>query len=146
MPSLKSVAGIQYFIIYQKLPATNPGNSLGLNPSLGPRVLCLLSITWNNATDDALVNRVAEDLINAIEQATKAAGLFDRYKYLNYAAIFQDPIGGYGNESVAEMRRVSGKYDPKGFFQTGVPGGFKLAGSPMRFEGFRSPSSSLSLA
>lgn len=82
-----------------------------------------------------------ENLINAIEQATKAAGVFNKYKYLNYAASFQDPIGGYGNKSVAEMRRVSREYDPQGFFQMGVPGGFKLARSPVGLDGFRSSSS-----
>jgi len=105
-----------------------------------------LSITWNNAAKDALVNRVAENLIDAIKQATKAAMISNRYKYLKYAASFQDPIRRYSNESVAEMRRVSGKYNPKGFFQTAVPGGFKLASSPVGLNGFTSSLSSVSLS
>lgn len=110
------------------MPAVVPGNSLGLNASEGPLVLCLLSITWNKAEDDDLINRVAKTLISRIEQATKAAGLFQNFKYLNYAANFQNPLASYGQDNVANLRKVSKKYDPTGLFQTGVPGGFKLFG------------------
>lgn len=123
---IKAVAGIQYFLIFQRIPAAIPGNSLGLKASEGPLVLCLLSITWNLTKDDALINNVAKNLIGRIENATKAAGLFNEYQYLNYAAKFQRPILSYGAASNAELRRVSKKYDPTGLFQTAVPGGFKL--------------------
>ena len=103
-----------------------PGNSLGLNPSGGPLVLTLLSITWNDAKDDALIDRVAKDLISRIEVLAKAAGLFNEYKYLNYAANFQNPIASYGPASLENLREVSRKYDPTGVFQDRVPGGFKL--------------------
>lgn len=125
--SLTKVAGIQYFIIFQRVPAAVAGNSLGLAESEGPLVLCLLSVTWNNAQDDLLVSRVAKTLIASIEQATRAAGLFNDYKYLNYAASSQDPLGSYGEQSVERLKLVSKKYDPNGIFQTRVPGGFKLA-------------------
>ena len=125
--SVKGVEGLQYFVIFQKLPAREAGNSLGLGSMQAPMVLCLLSITWNNAQDDDLINRVAKALINDIEQATQAAGLFERYKYLNYAASWQNPIDSYGSQSVQTLRGVSAKYDHGGFFQTQVPGGFKLA-------------------
>lgn len=72
------------------------------------------------------MNSVAQKLINDIEAATKAAGLYNRYEYLNYAAAFQDPIGSYGAQSLANLQKVSKKYDPQGFFQTRVRGGFKL--------------------
>ena len=144
--SVIAVEGIQHFIIFQRIPAKVQGNSLGLGSSRDPLVLCLLSITWNNVEDDKLVYRVAETLISTIEQATKTAGLFNKYKYLNYAANFQDPISSYGNESVSRLRQVSAKYDPKGFFQTGVPGGFKLVNSPLRLNIPRSSSTSVSTA
>ncbi|KAK3178819.1 hypothetical protein OEA41_000956 [Lepraria neglecta] len=124
--SIESVAGIKHFIIFQRVPAALPGNSLGLHPSKGPLVLCLLSITWNSAADDDLVNHVAKTLIDNIERATKAVKLFGNFKYLNYAANFQNPIGSYGQKSVKNLQRVSKMYDPTGVFQTGVPGGFKL--------------------
>ena len=144
MDSIIAVEGIQHFIIFQRIPANVQGNSLGLGSSRGPLVLCLLSITWNNVEDDKLIYRVAETLIGAIESATKTAGLFDKYKYLNYAANFQDPISSYGNESVSRLRQVSAKFDPKGFFQAGMPGGFKLANSPLRLTNSRPASTSVS--
>ncbi|KAL8762518.1 MAG: hypothetical protein Q9184_001478 [Pyrenodesmia sp. 2 TL-2023] len=123
--SLKNVSGISYFLILQRLPAVLPGNSLGLDTSESS-ILCLISITWSKARDDALINRVIKALIDDIEKATTSAGLFRRYKYLNYAANFQDPIGSYGVKSNANLRLVGKKYDPTGLFQTNVPGGFKL--------------------
>ena len=103
-----------------------PGNSAGLEGLEGPLVLCLLSITWNSSEDDALINSVATSLIGRIVTATKAAGLFSEYQYLNYAAKFQQPIFSYVNASSAELR-VSKQYDPIGLFQTVVSGGFKLS-------------------
>ena len=123
---VQAMAGIQHFLIFQRVPAVIPGNSVGLKASEGPLVLCLLSITWNLKKDDALINSVATSLIGRIVTATKAAGLFNSYQYLNYAANFQQPIFSYGNASNAELRRVSKKYDPTGLFQTVVSGGFKL--------------------
>ena len=124
--SIKNVEGVAHFLIFQRLPAIYPGNSLGLDPSDNILVLCLLSVTWTNPQDDSLISRVTQKLIDDIDQATKAAGLFKSFKYLNYAANFQDPTGGYGTKSKAELQAVSRKYDPTGFFQTGIPGGFKL--------------------
>ena len=124
--SIKAVDGIQYFLIFQRVPAVEPGNSLGISSSEGTLILCLLSVTWTKAEDDKLINAVAENLFDDIESTTKTAGVFNDYKYLNYAASFQDPIRSYGNASVANLQRVSKKYDPSRFFQTVVGGGFKL--------------------
>ena len=108
------------------MPVTKSGNALGLEGVDNPLVLCLLSVTWTMAQDDAIVNSVTQTLIESIDQATAAAGVFHRFKYLNYAAPFQDPITSYGPASKAQLRAVSKRYDPEGFFQVGVPGGFKL--------------------
>ena len=124
--SIRNVNGIQYILIFQRVPAVVSGNSLGLEASEGPLVLCLLSINWIQPGDDDHINNVAKTLISRIEQSTKAARLFHRFKYLNYAANFQDPISSYGAVSQANLRQVSKKYDPTGVFQAGVPGGFKL--------------------
>lgn len=126
--SIKNIPGIAYFIIFQRMPVIEPGNALGLEGlDVTPLVLCLLSVTWDQAEDDAMINSVTKTLIEEIDRATKAAGLFHRFKYLNYAAPFQDPIGSYGPASKAQLQAVSKKYDPEGFFQAGVPGGFKLS-------------------
>ena len=124
--SIRNVSGIQHFMILQRIPAVIRGNSLGLVASEGPLVLCLLEIAWAQPGDDQYINNMAKTLISRIEQATKAAHLFNRYKYLNYAANFQDPIGSYGVVSKINLQQISKKYDPNGVFQISVPGGFKL--------------------
>ncbi|KAK8097551.1 uncharacterized protein PG998_013037 [Apiospora kogelbergensis] len=47
-------------------------------------------------------------------------------KDLDYAFSFQDPTGSYGHENRIKLQDTSQKYNPKGLFQPGVPGGFKL--------------------
>ena len=88
--------------------------------------MCQLTVTYPNSADDALVNSVTKTLIGEIEKATTKAGVFNGFKYLNYAAFFQDPLSSYGPQNKATLQAVSKKYDPSGLFQTGVPGGFKL--------------------
>lgn len=51
----------------------------------------------------------------------------NEYVYLNYADKSQDPLRGYGEQSVKYIRRVAEKYDPHGVFQYQVPGGFKVS-------------------
>ena len=60
--SIKALDGISYFLIFQRVPAVQTGNSLGLSVSEGPLVLSLLSVTWTNAKDDVLINAIAKDL------------------------------------------------------------------------------------
>jgi len=105
---------------------------LGLGSDAGLLALCQLSLSWTNSSDDPLVNTVVESLIKAIEAATKEAGLFNNFKYLNYAAAFQDPFEGYGEISKARLVATSKKYDPTALFQNAVTGGFKLFGKMSR--------------
>ena len=102
------------------------GDSLGLNPDDGPLVLFLLSYNWANEADDDAANAAGKKLIAGIDAAAVQAGTFNRYKYLNYAAGWQDPLDGYGNENRQKLQTVSLKYDPTGVFQKNCPGGFKL--------------------
>ncbi len=136
-PQLSSVPNLSFSLTIQPVPASSPsksaasaadGNSLGLerSSSSAALVLCLISATWDTPTDDAQIASVAKSLNGAIVDAAKAKGLFNRWIYLNYAADFQDPIGGYGAENGARLRAVSRKYDPDQVFQKNVPGGFKL--------------------
>ena len=133
LTGLKGVAGLVFSSSFQALPQTiiskaaqNGGNSLGLDASDGDLVNVLLTVQWKLATDDAKVNAAAKDLFTKAEAASKAAGTYNPYLYLNYAASWQKPINRYGAQSVANLRAVSDKYDPQKLFQNQVPGGFKL--------------------
>ena len=133
IPPVANVTDLIYSLTFQPIPPaitqrTAPlgGNSLGLDPSDGALVLCQASISWSVTSDDARVYSTAKDFFDDVDRVSKAAGLFNRFKYLNYAASWQKPIDGYGPKNKGILQAVSKKYDPKGVFQTGVPGGFKL--------------------
>lgn len=134
LESITPIQGIQYSWTNQAIPpaitsktAELGGNSLGLDPADGPLVLCLVTASWSDPADDDVVNSVGQKLIEDVDAASKASGVFHSFKYLNYAAKWQDPIGGYGPENVAKLKAASKKYDPFRIFQKAVPGGFKLS-------------------
>ena len=109
----------------QALSSETGGNSLGLDGTDDVTVV-LLTATWSSVTGDAEVERAAKDILEEVLVEAKQAGVQHRFIYLNYAAKFQDPIQGYGEENVRRMAQVAKKYDPNGLFQVALPGGFKV--------------------
>ncbi|WPG99209.1 oxidoreductase FAD-binding protein [Acrodontium crateriforme] len=129
---LITVPDMSYSISYQPQPkiitskaATTGGNSLGLDGSQN-LFNALLTISWDTPADDARVTKQAKRLISESNIKAKELGVENRYIYLNYAAEWQDPIAGYGEDVKEGLQAVSRKYDPKGMFQHQCPGGFKL--------------------
>ncbi|KAI4165610.1 MAG: hypothetical protein LQ342_000552 [Letrouitia transgressa] len=130
---LSNVADVVWSLTYQPIvPAITSksgplgGNMLGLDGNTAPFVLCLITGSWSNAADDRLMSSTAVKLIDDIEAGAKRAGIYNEYKYLNYADGSQNVIDGYGSENKQKMQAVSRKYDRKGVFQNQVPGGYKL--------------------
>ncbi|PVH99983.1 FAD-binding domain-containing protein [Periconia macrospinosa] len=130
---IKSVNGLvcsltlqPYTVSLLKKSAESGGNSLGLDPSKGPLVSVLLLSYWKEKSDDEKVLAFMKDTVQKIKVDAKAKNQSVDYEYMNYAASFQDPIGSYGAENKKKLQDVSRKYDPEGFFQKAVPGGFKL--------------------
>jgi hypothetical protein len=121
---LSKVEGLVFDFLMQPIPVTNGTNSLGLQPNVKDLVLVDIGAAYNNAADDATVQAAVQKIFNQHVRILKKAGLFLDWTYLNYAGSNQDPIGTYGD--LGTLRRVSKKYDPKGLFQTAVPGAFKL--------------------
>ncbi|KAF7879031.1 hypothetical protein EAF04_000231 [Stromatinia cepivora] len=100
--SVEDIKGMRWTLTYWRLhssttnkSAAHGGNSTGLDTSQGSLVLCILTYSWVDASDDACMDGAA--------------------KY------------GYGDEMKSSLQAVSKKYDPEGFFQTVVPGGFKIS-------------------
>lgn len=131
--SISSIEGASWAIVFQPIPEAflevgerEQGNALGLHPSDGPHVLVLLAYTWTKKSDDETMTAAAQKLIHDIDAAAQRAGLYSPFRYLNYAAGWQDPIAGYGEESVRRLRAVSRRYDPREVFQRLCPGGFKV--------------------
>ena len=131
---LESVKNLTTALTAQPFPLpfsreTSPlgGNSLGLDAaSDGPLILLLLTAKWTDAANDDQMYAAVKKTLEVIDLAAKAAGAYHRFRYLNYAAGWQDPFAGYGAENKARLQEVSRKYDPDGVFQLNCPGGFKL--------------------
>ncbi|KAI0428671.1 putative FAD-binding oxidoreductase [Xylaria sp. FL1042] len=100
------------------------GNALGLEKT--NQTWFALDVGWWDAEDDAVANEAAASLVAKVEDAAKSSGHHVDYIFMNDAAVTQDVIGHYGNRSVARLRAVQRRYDPREVFQKLVPGGFKL--------------------
>jgi hypothetical protein len=129
--SLPTDTKLQFSISFQPMPQTitskgSGSNSLGIGSSAGDLVNVLLTAQWQEATNDAAMTAAAKSLFSKAASAAKGLGVSNPYLYLNYAASWQDPIASYGQASVKYLRSMGSKYDPTGFFQKKVPGGFKL--------------------
>ncbi|TKA59569.1 hypothetical protein B0A55_11286 [Friedmanniomyces simplex] len=131
--ALIGVPNIAYSLSFQPVPtiitskaATRGGNSLGLTAADGNLFNLLLTVSWDTQADDALIDQQAKALFDQSETMAKQMGLYNEYLYLNYAAPWQDPISGCDAAVKAQLQAVSKKYDPRGVFQTQVPGGFKV--------------------
>jgi hypothetical protein len=81
---------------------------------------------WTDSSDSALVEQAMTTIINEVDSTAVSMGLKHEFVYLNYANEKQDPLRSYGEGELDKLKRVSTLYDPKGIFQTQVPGGFKL--------------------
>ncbi|KAH7088172.1 hypothetical protein FB567DRAFT_620472 [Paraphoma chrysanthemicola] len=130
--ALKSAAGLVFAATYEPYPTsllTNGAghNSLGINPEDGPLVLFLLYVSWTYPKDDDMIVQASKDTLERIQRAAREMGQGHMYVYMNYAFPRQDPVASYGDEVRRELQAVSEKYDPMGFFQRAVSGGFKLS-------------------
>lgn len=130
---LRDVTNILFSLTFEPLPVpmmeqsvARGGNSLGLDPSQGPLVVVMFYTSWDKADDDERVFRASKEALERVDTEARRRAVFARYRYLNYAFPRQDAIGSYGRESIAQLRAVSAKYDPTGFFQKAGVGPFKL--------------------
>ncbi|KAI0204952.1 FAD-binding domain-containing protein [Astrocystis sublimbata] len=133
LEDVRECEGILFSLTFQPYPVSllekcgaTGGNVTGLTPDDGPLVSVLVLMNWNDKQDDDIILAAAKNLLEAIDEDATTKGQAVPYKYMNYAASFQDPIRSYGDENKTFMLSVSKKYDPEGLFQNGVPGGFKL--------------------
>ncbi|KAL4899730.1 hypothetical protein BDW74DRAFT_183378 [Aspergillus multicolor] len=84
------------------------------NPAVGPRV------------QDAM-----RKIVDAVEEVAKKNGTYLPFKYTNYAAPDQDPLGSYGADNLARIKGIAAKYDPQGVFQVLQNGGWLVSRAGM---------------
>jgi len=104
------------------------GNCTGLGSPTKSLIVCVLTSSWTDISGDEQMKASSQKFIEDVDARSREAGLFYPFKYLNYAAAFQDPIEGFAAGTKEILQLASKKYDPEGIFQTLVPGGFKLFG------------------
>jgi hypothetical protein len=129
--NVAGVANLSWTLSLEPVPPTfyqhnAQGNALGLGSRTGSLVVAVLNAAWSDAADDAKIRDAARSLINALTSEAKTLGAYDPFVYLNYAGSWQNPLASYGADSVARLRSVQRRYDPKSVFTTLVPGGFKI--------------------
>ncbi|EMR72453.1 putative fad- protein [Eutypa lata UCREL1] len=130
--TVKDIPGIVWSIVLEPLPpiiykkAPERSSSLDLSDRTKPLVIVLLSATWEEQTDDDLIDKQAQTLIANIDREAHRLNAHDPFIYLNYAAPWQDPIATYGDKSIKRLCEVRDKVDPSGVFTHNVPGGFKV--------------------
>ena len=95
------------------------------HPADATAVLLLAGI-WTDSASNNIVAKIAQKMMRDAADIARRMGLLHRFVYINYADPSQDPIGSYGPANVQRLKAASRKYDPRGVFQTQVPGGFKL--------------------
>ncbi|KAI3316785.1 hypothetical protein HD806DRAFT_419792 [Xylariaceae sp. AK1471] len=102
-------------------------NVLDLDPKSGTFIAGLISTTWTNAADDAVVNRLSQRVASTIELRTRALGLYCPFIYLNDAGPLQKPFETYGGGgSLPRLRAIQSKYDRDGFLENYLGHGFRL--------------------
>ncbi|KAI4265899.1 MAG: hypothetical protein L6R38_009101 [Xanthoria sp. 2 TBL-2021] len=130
---LRTVVNGSVTITYQYMTQTcvdaahANGNTIDLKPTDGPLVAILLSAAWSSASDDAYLLDFLTLLVNSIDSASKTAGLYYQYIFLNDAGKGRSPFPTYGRgRSLPVMKAIAKEYDPKSVFQQLSSGAFKL--------------------
>ncbi|KAF3013036.1 hypothetical protein E8E14_009484 [Neopestalotiopsis sp. 37M] len=137
MDEMKTIAGDDGFTsmcMLQPLPASlgrhaaaKGGNVLGLERVEENAILLLATLGTTDSSLASIVEQKVQDWVNAVEDYAKSLDANIEYRFLNYAHGNQNPLGSYGSDNVAKMKKVAAKYDPDGVFQNLLPGGFKIS-------------------
>ncbi|KAI8665521.1 hypothetical protein NCS56_00988200 [Fusarium sp. Ph1] len=123
----------QVQINFQHLPtfcgrAIRGGNVLGLDSALTDNSVLWVDIVNVQTADQEAIARLLTTTLRAeLEDFAISQDSSIRFRYLNYVEPSQNLLGGYGVDNAQYIRDVVAKYDPKGPFQTRVPGGFKIS-------------------
>lgn len=86
-----------------------------------------LYYAWEGSDQDALFNGLGYEVLDELKTFGDTLGVNNEFVYLDYADIGQNPLKSYGADNVNKLKAAAKKYDPKGIFQTIVPGGFKIS-------------------
>ncbi|KAL2834660.1 hypothetical protein BJY01DRAFT_259472 [Aspergillus pseudoustus] len=122
-------------IIYQALPSffadisQGQGGNMFADTLRGHNaVLCTIELmVITTQRDFAVASTYFRQFTAEIQSYSVSIGADHPLIYFNYADMAQDPLGSYPRWNIKHMRKTAKRYDPKGLFQTHVPGGFKIS-------------------
>lgn len=128
---------VTYDILIQFQPFTqsmvkhsqeNGGNILGLEDVVAdrPTTNWLVVLTCGTPEMQDRFLPLALGFREEIDAYAKEIGVYQGWRYLNYAWGDQDPITWYGEENVAFLKAVAESVDPDGVFQKLRATGFKI--------------------
>lgn len=131
LPGLQNVTNLMWALALEPIPPQiyarhAVDNSLGLTGRRETLVLALATISWTEASDDAVVNTATQNLMDGIADEAQKFDALDPFVYPNYADKDQDVIRSYGEASVSKLQAVRDRVDPEGVFTNQVPGGYKI--------------------
>ncbi|RDA94043.1 hypothetical protein CP533_5306 [Ophiocordyceps camponoti-saundersi (nom. inval.)] len=114
-------------VILESYSKKRGGNSLGLSDNPQDQIVVWLASRWSDPSLDGMMETARRDFIDATVAVAKKHNAYSPFIYINYASPEQDPLCGYGAESVDFLKRTAKKYDPDAVFQNLMPGGFKVS-------------------
>jgi hypothetical protein len=103
------------------------GNVLGLDRIADDAVLLLFTTSLHHAAQRDAAAATTKRIYQDMEREAARRGMLYDWKYLNYAHPTQNPLASYGPRNVAKIKAAAVRYDPKGVFQTRLPGGYKIS-------------------
>ncbi|KAH7202389.1 hypothetical protein DER44DRAFT_787188 [Fusarium oxysporum] len=113
--------------IFSKHSLERGGNVVGLDREKDNAVMFQVQLMINGVEQEKIARERMVRFRKTMKQYSIDQGAAVDWEYLNYADFTQDPLSTYGPKNVEFIRKVAKKYDPKGVFQTRLPGGFKIS-------------------
>lgn len=86
-----------------------------------------ICITWRDARDDAFLVEQSVQFLDQVVSLAEERGLEHSYIFPNYAWPRDRVMQSYGSERLELLKTVALKWDPDGFFQHRVTGGYKIS-------------------
>ena len=106
----------------------NGGNILGLERTQSNAILWTTGVgVYGDDAAFAVALTELSAMTSRLENFIEEEKAGTEFVYMNYAGASQDPLGSYGQDNLAFMKDIANQYDPEGFWQKRVPGGFKLS-------------------
>ncbi|KAL3301800.1 FAD-binding domain-containing protein [Colletotrichum asianum] len=131
------ISSYAYIVLFYDDPdETEPGifrrflDIPNVGNTLSHQTVANLAFETGKSYDD-VISAWIEKTVQTIDSATAEAGLHHPFRYMGDSAAFQvaEFFDGYPQGVAERLDNVALKYDPDGFFQKNMPGGFKLSAS-----------------